>query len=37
MLISQRFAQGLVTTIQAYGRQWVYWLEAGLPSWALII
>ena len=30
MLISQRFAQGLVTTIQAYGRQWVYWLEAGL-------
>ena len=30
MLISQRFAQGLVTTVQAYGRQWVYSLEAGL-------
>jgi hypothetical protein len=30
MLISQRFAQGLITTFQAYARQWIYWLEAGL-------
>jgi hypothetical protein len=29
MLISQSFAQGMLTTIQAYSRQWVYWLEAG--------
>jgi hypothetical protein len=36
MLISQSFAQGLLTTIQAYSRQWVYWLEAGfalLGAW----
>jgi hypothetical protein len=39
MLISQSFAQGMLTTIQAYGRQWVYWLEAGfavLGAWWMV-
>jgi hypothetical protein len=32
MAISQRFAQGLLTTLRPYIRQWYFWLEAGLAT-----